>query len=136
MTDRKTIEAVIERCYAARQKGDIETLMAAFDPDGVFELAGSKEMVAAVGAVRGHQAIRENMMGLIAAFDFIDRDIICMMIDGQRAAVHSRVKIKYVPRDMAFTTDLLDSFRFKDGKIVELLEFADTALIRELMSPA
>ena len=31
MTDRKTIEAVIERCYAARQKGDIETLMAAFD---------------------------------------------------------------------------------------------------------
>jgi aerobic-type carbon monoxide dehydrogenase small subunit (CoxS/CutS family) len=28
MTDRKTIEAVIDRCYAARQKGDIDGAMA------------------------------------------------------------------------------------------------------------
>ena len=134
MTDRETIEAVIDRCYAARQKGDIETIMAAFDPDGVFELAGSKEMVAAVGAARGHQDIRATMTGLVAMFDFIDRDIICMMIDGERAAVHSRVKIRYVPRDMTVTTDLLDTFHFKDGKIVKFVEFADTALVKDLMS--
>jgi ketosteroid isomerase-like protein len=136
MTDRKTIEAVIDRCYAARQKGDIETLMSAFDPDAVFELAGSKELVAAAEAARGHQNIRTTMTGLIAVFDFIDRDIISIVIDGERAAVHSRVKIRFVPRDRTFTTDLLDSFHFRDGKIVELLEFADTALIRDLMSPA
>jgi ketosteroid isomerase-like protein len=136
MTDRKTIEAVIERCYAARQKGDIETVMAAFHTDGVFELAGSKEMVAVVGAARGNQEIRTTMTGLIAAFDFIERDIICMMIDGERAAVHSRVKIRYVPGDRTFTTDLLDTFHFKDGKIVEFVEFADTALVKDLMSTA
>jgi ketosteroid isomerase-like protein len=136
MTDRKTIEAVIDRCYAARQKGDIETLMEAFDADAVFELAGSKELVPAAEAARGHQNIREAMTGLIAVFDFIDRDIISMVIDAERATVHSRVKIRFVPRDRTFTTDLLDSFHFKDGKIIELLEFADTALIRELMSPA
>ncbi|HEV7879993.1 nuclear transport factor 2 family protein [Bradyrhizobium sp.] len=135
MTDRNTIKTVIERCYAARQKGDIETLMAAFDPEAVFELAGSKELVPAAEAARGHQNIRAAMTGLIAVFDFIDRDIINMVIDGEHAAVHSRVKIKYVPRDRTFTTDLLDSFHFRDGKIVELLEFADTALIKELMSP-
>ena len=135
MTDRKTIEAVIDRCYAARQEGDIETLMAAFDPDAVFELAGSKEMVAAVGAAKGHQAVRTTMTGLIEVFDFIDRDIIGIVIDGERAAVHSRVKIKYVPLDKTFTTDLLDLFHFKDGKIVELVEFADTALLKDLISP-
>jgi ketosteroid isomerase-like protein len=135
MTDRKTIEAVIDRCYAARQKGDIETLMAAFDPDAVFELAGSKGLVPAAEAARGHQNIRTTMTGLIAVFDFIDRDIISTVIDGERAAVHSRVTIKFVPRDRTFTTDLLDSFHFRDGKIVELVEFADTALIRDLMSP-
>jgi ketosteroid isomerase-like protein len=63
MTDRKTIEAVIERCYAARQKGDIETLMAAFDPDAVFGLAGSKELVPATEPARGHQNIRDTMTG-------------------------------------------------------------------------
>jgi ketosteroid isomerase-like protein len=134
MTDRKTIETVIDRCYAARQKGDLETLMSAFDPHAVFELAGSKEVVAAAGAARGHQDIRTTLAGLIAVFDFIDRDIISIVIDGERAAVHSRVKIRFVPRDRTFTTDLLDSFHFKDGKIVELVEFADTALIKDLMS--
>ena len=109
--------------------------MAAFDPDAVFELAGSKEMVAAVGAAKGHQAVRTTMTGLIEVFDFIDRDIIGIVIDGERAAVHSRVKIKYVPLDRTFTTDLLDSFHFKDGKIVELVEFADTALLKNLISP-
>jgi ketosteroid isomerase-like protein len=136
MTDRKTIEAVIDRCYGARQKGDIETLMAAFDADAVFELAGSKELTPVTEAARGHQNIRAAMTGLIAAFDFIDREIISLVIDGERAAVHSRVKIRFVPRDRTFTTDLLDSFLFRDGKIVELMEFADTALIRDLMSPA
>lgn len=136
MTDRKTIEAIIQRAYAARQKGDIETVMAAFDKDAAFGLAGSREMVAAVGAARGHEAIRANMTGLISAFDFIDRDIVCMVIDGDRAAVHSRVKMKYVPSDRTFTTDLLDLFHFKDGKIVELTEFADTALVKDLMAPA
>ena len=134
MTDRKTIEAVIDRCYAARQKGDIGTLMSAFDADAVFELAGSKELVAAVGAVRGHPDIRTTLTGLIAAFDFIHRDISSMVIDGERAAVHSRATMKFVPGDRTFTTDLLDSFHFKDGKIVELTEFADTALIKDLMS--
>jgi ketosteroid isomerase-like protein len=76
------------------------------------------------------------MTALIAVFDFINRDIISMVIDGERVAVHSRVKIRFVSRDRTFTTDLLDSFHFRDGKIVELLEFADTALIRDLMSPA
>jgi ketosteroid isomerase-like protein len=135
MTDRKMIEAVIDRCYAARQKGDIETLMSAFDPDAVFELAGSKELVPAAEAARGHQAIRATMTELIAVFDFIHRDIIYMAIDGERAAVHSRVKMKFIPKDRTFTTDLIDSFHFKDGKIVELVEFADTALIKDLMSP-
>jgi ketosteroid isomerase-like protein len=29
---------------------------------------------------------------------------------------------------------VLDKFRFEDGKIIELVEFADTALIKSLLS--
>ncbi len=57
-----------------------------------------------------------------------------MAIDGEQAAVHSRVKITFIPGDKTFTTDILDSFLFKDGKIVKLVEFADTALIKQLLS--
>ena len=132
--DRAAIEALIDQSYAARKAGDIDTLMSFFHPDAVFELAGSKELVAAAMAVRGHQEVRATMMDLIAVFVFIDRDFISKVIDGERAVVHSRVKIKYVPKDRTITTELIDSFRFEDGKIVELVEFADTALINDLMS--
>jgi ketosteroid isomerase-like protein len=134
MTDRGTIEAVIERCYAARQKGDIETLMAAFASDAVFELAGSKGLLAVAGLTRGHQDIRTAMTGFIAAFDFTHRDIISIITDGERAAVHSRLTVKFVPGNRTFTSELVDLFRFKDGKIIELLEFPDTALIKDVIS--
>jgi ketosteroid isomerase-like protein len=134
MTDRGTIEAVIERCYAARQKGDIETLMAAFASDAVFELAGSKELLTVAGVTKGHKNIRTAMTDFIAAFEFTHRDIISIITDGERAAVHSRLTVKFIPGNRTFTSDLVDLFRFKDGKIVELLEFPDTALIKDVVS--
>jgi ketosteroid isomerase-like protein len=134
MTDRKTIEALIENAYHARSKGDVEGLMSAFHPEAVFELAGSKTALAVTGASRGHQDVRTTMTGLAATFEFIQRDIISMTIDGDSAAVHSRIKVRSVPKDQTATTDILDLFKFKDGKVIELVEFADTALIKDMMT--
>jgi ketosteroid isomerase-like protein len=134
MTDRKTIEALIEKSYHARGNGDIEGLMSAFHPEAVFELAGSKTVLAVAGASQGHQDVRTTMTGLVATFEFVQRDIISMTIDGDRAAVHSRIKVRSVPNDKTATTDILDLFKFKDGKVIELVEFADTALIKDMMT--
>jgi ketosteroid isomerase-like protein len=133
MTNREAIEAVIVQSYAARENGDIEKLMSAFHPDAVFELAGSKTALVVAGAVQGHQDIRTTMAGFIKNFDFVHREIISMAIDGDCAAVHSRVEIRYNPGNKIFTTDILDSFLFEDGKISKLVEFADTALIKDLI---
>ena len=116
MTDRGTIEGVIDRCYAARQKGDIETLMATFDPDAVFELAGSKELLDVAGVMRGHQNIRTAMTGFIATFEFTRREIISIVTDGERATVHSRLTVRFVPRNTTFTSELVDLFRFRGRK--------------------
>jgi ketosteroid isomerase-like protein len=134
MTDRKAIEALIEESYNARKKGNIEDLMSAFHPEAVFELVGSKATLAVAGASQGHQDVRTTMTGFVKAFDFIHRDIISITIDGDRAAVHSRIRVRFIPGNKTVTTDILDSFRFKDGKIIELVEFADTALIKDMMS--
>ena len=125
------------RYYAARRKGDVETLISGhLDPDAVlnWQVRGAgcrqqrrREVVehssghdGARGGLRFYRS-RHHQHGLSTA---------------KLPLVHSRVKIRFVPRDRTFTADLLNSFHFRDGKIVELLEFADTALIRELMSPA
>jgi ketosteroid isomerase-like protein len=134
MASREAMIDTIYRAYDARAKGDIEGLMAAFHPNAVFELKGEKDVLEVAGAVQGHPDLRATMVGLIENFEFVKRDIIDAMVEGDRAAVHSRLKVRFVPKDVLFTSDVLDTFRFEDGKIIELVEFADTALIKSVLS--
>src|SRR6516165_6905564 len=54
------------------------------------------------------------------------------LVEADRAAVHSRLTVR--SKDKTWTTDYLDLFKFQGGKIIELTEFADTALIKNMMS--
>jgi ketosteroid isomerase-like protein len=74
------------------------------------------------------------MREFVDAFSFRNRDIKSFVLDGERAAVHSVVEVTFVPTNRVFTSDVLDLFKFSDGKIAELLEFADTALIKDVIS--
>ena len=133
VTDRETVKTLIERAYESRRMGDIEAIMAFFHPESTFTLAGSNQHSAAAGRAQGHGALRTTLAGLIETFEFIERDIISLVIDGEKAAVHCRVKLRFIPKDRTVTTDLLDLWTFRDGKVVELIEFIDTALVNELM---
>jgi ketosteroid isomerase-like protein len=134
MTDRQAIEALIHQAYKAREKGDIEELIAAFHPEAVFELVGSKASLPVAGAVRGQSNVRASLAGFIEVFDFISRNIVSIVIDDRRAAVHSTLEARFKPKNVVFKSDVLDTFRFENGKIIELIEFIDTALIRDVMS--
>jgi ketosteroid isomerase-like protein len=133
MTDRNTIEALIHQIYEARRTGDIEAILAAFHPEGKLVITGEKTITAAVGTAQGHGELRPTLAGLVAAFDFLERDIVSIVIENEQAAVHSRVKLRFVPKDRTVTTDLLDLWKFENGKIVEFTEFVDTALVNDLM---
>jgi ketosteroid isomerase-like protein len=134
MTDREATRALIVGAYAARDRGDVEGLMSAFHPDAVFQLMGAKTALEVAGAVRGHTNVRASLGGFIEAFKFDKREIISFVIDGERAAVHSRFDATFIPKNRTFTNEVLDLFKFADGKIIELLEFADTALIKDVIS--
>jgi ketosteroid isomerase-like protein len=133
MASREAMIDTIYRAYDARDKGDIEGPMAAFHPNAVFEMKGEKNILEIAGPVQGHPNVRAAMTGFIATFEFMKRDIVDAMLEADRIAVHSRLKIRFIPADVVFTTDVLDKFRFEDGRIIELVEFADTALIKSLV---
>jgi ketosteroid isomerase-like protein len=135
MASREAMIDTINRAYDARGKADIEGLMAAFHPNAVFELKGDKKTLQVAGAVQGHSNVRAALTGFIDAFEFVKRDIIDIIVEDNRAAVHSRLKVRFIPKDIIFTSDVLDAFRFEDEKIIELVEFADTALIKSVVSP-
>jgi len=134
MASREAMIDTIYRAYDARDKGDIEGLMAAFHPNAVFEIKGEKDILQIAGPVQGHPSVRAAMTGFIETFEFMKRDIIDAMAEGDRIAIHSRLKVRFIRGDVVVTTDVLDKFKFEDGKIIELVEFADTALIKSFVN--
>jgi ketosteroid isomerase-like protein len=136
MGNREVILDVTRQAYEARSRGDLEGLMAAFHSDAVFTLVGDKKTLDVAGSVHGHDRVREAFRGFIANFDFVERRILSEMVEGDRAAVHSRLVVRYDPTKETLTTDVLDLLTFKDAKIIELIEFADTAQIRDMISGA
>jgi ketosteroid isomerase-like protein len=123
----------IHRAYEARATGDIEGLMTAFHSHGAFELKGEQKHLQVAGLMEGHANVRAAMTSFVDTFKFVKRDIIATVVEGDRAVVHSRVAIRFIPTDTTVETDILDVFTFKDGKIIRLEEFADTAMVKHLM---
>jgi ketosteroid isomerase-like protein len=134
MASRDEMMKTILRAYEARGKSDMDGLMDAFHPNARFEIKGDRNLLEVAGAVEGGPNVRKALAGLTQAFEFLEREIVNAVIEGDRAAVHSRVKIRFVPKDITLTTDVLDTMRFENGKIVQFEEFADTALIKSLVT--
>jgi len=134
MAEPAAMRELIVQAYAARDQGRLADLMSAYHPDAVFHLAGDKQALAVAGAIEGHANIGAAMENFIATFAFSNRHIISMIFQHDRAAVHSRFDVTFVPKGISFATEVVDLFRFADGKIIELVEFADTAMINKVIS--
>jgi ketosteroid isomerase-like protein len=134
MGNREAMLDVIRQAYAARGRDDLEELIRAFHPDAVFTLVGDKRTLEVTGSVQGHRSLRETLAGFIAAFRFVERKILSEVVEGDRAAVHSRLVVRYNPTGATHTTDVIDLFKFRDGKIMELIESADNALIKDMLT--
>ena len=134
MANREAHLDQVRRAYAARGKGALDDLMAEFHPKAVFTLVGDKQALSVTGSAQGHSAVRESMGKFISTFEFGERHILSELVEGDRAAVHSRITVRFRPKNSEHETEVLDLFRFQDGKIIELIEFADTGLIGKMMS--
>ena len=136
MGNREAMLELIGRAYAARGRGDLDELLTAFHPEAAFTLVGDKRTLEVTGTVQGHRRLRETCAGFIAVFDFVQREVLSEVVEGNRAAVHSRLVVRYRPTGATTTTDVIDLFTFHEGKIIELIEAADNALIKDVLSGA
>ena len=112
MTDRKLIQALIEQAYEARRKSAIlKVLSLSSIQTEYFQLSGSQTTTAVVGITKGHDDIRTTLTALVKSFEFLHRDLVEILIDGDAAAVHSRTTLRFVPKDKTVTTDILDLWK-------------------------
>ena len=57
------------------------------------------------------------------------------VIEGSKAAVHWRSKVRSSLTGETVVTELFDLVEFEDGRISSFLQFCDTALAHRLMAP-
>ena len=129
MLDRETALGIVRRAYAARASGNKVELARFWSEGAHFEIVGDNSLLPEVMRVRPPL---DTLDRLIDQFVFSDLTELDSVVEGNRVVVRWLVTITargLEPR----TTQLLDLIDLNnDGKIVRLLQFADTALIRHL----
>ena len=133
MIERGTIEALLREAYDARKRGDVEGVRRCFVDNPHFELAGAAHASpVAVRAMDG-DAFRAVLSGLVEAFEFLDHEILSLLVDGPRAAVHARARVRSRATGEEATTQFADIIAFENGRIASFTEFCDTALAAKMM---
>jgi ketosteroid isomerase-like protein len=135
MSDRSSVEKLLHEAYAARVRGDIDTIGRIFADNARFEVAGSSQVSAIPARVEG-AGVRPLIGQMIKTFQMSDLRILSMVVDGSKAAVHWRVKVRSSVTGETADTQLVDIIEVKDGRIASFVEFCDTALASRLMGPA
>jgi ketosteroid isomerase-like protein len=132
MTGREDIERTLRDVYAARQRGDLDAIGRIFAPHAKFQMAGSNASPVAVRA-EGAEQYRPLLAGMMKTFEVLDHHIVSMLIDGSKAAVQWRARLRSTITGETVETDLFDLIEMEDGRIRSFFEFCDTALAARMM---
>jgi ketosteroid isomerase-like protein len=135
MIDRDTIDRTIREAYAARQRGDHAGVVGFFAPNATYRMVGKSHLLGdmPMGPIDAAEAIA----GLIDQFHFPHLDLAAVLIDGHRAAVHVEMHAVATGNARESASELLDLWTFDDdGKVTDITEFADTALISHMLFAA
>ena len=125
--DRATMLQTIDAAYAARQRGDIAGILAFLSPGATFRMSGVSD---------GPEDAETAITMLIDQFHFAELERLDALVDGNRVMAHVRISAA-TGGGRHLESELLDIWRFgPDGKIVELVEFADTGLIATMLATA
>jgi ketosteroid isomerase-like protein len=119
---RAEVERLLSALYAARAAGSLEQLCALFAADAAFKISGSSDGKPITLSARGSEEIRSWLAVLIKTFRVTRHEILSMMIDGDRAAVHWRASIHSRITGASMATELVDIFEVKAGRIASYLE--------------
>jgi ketosteroid isomerase-like protein len=129
MTSRADIDQILDRAYAARKKHDVQGVFECFTSDGQFRQCGQGE------ACSDAAVSRVGLQGLFDAMELVESHEHRRVIEGPLAVVHWRGKFRARNTGEIGETEVLDLVEVRDGKIVSLTTFFDTALAQAMLTP-
>jgi uncharacterized protein (TIGR02246 family) len=128
MDTRASIEAILDKAYAARQRQDAAAAAACFTDDGCFIANGMPT------TTKNRTEQVDAMKAMFDAFEVVGFRQHCRIIDPPRAVVHWRGTFR-ARNGQVGESDILDLFEIRDGRIASLTTFFDTAYAAALSAP-
>jgi ketosteroid isomerase-like protein len=127
--DRQELLDKIDKAYELRARGDATALAALFHEKATFAFAGHPKSLP--GMPVGPTPVMSAVKTLIDAFTFHVVERTDALVEGDRAAVLSRVKLTG-PKGNTAETQFYDLWTFEQGKVLSIFQYADTALLAAL----
>jgi ketosteroid isomerase-like protein len=121
-----TTRDLVTDLYAAYARGDAERIAELIDDDIDWIIHGPMQIFPFAGHRRGKMAVLE-ALGALAKDYMLERyEPRSMLVDGDRAAVRSDVAFKQRATGRTLRFHIANFLRFRDGRVVEFREFANT----------
>ena len=121
--DRQQTERLLRDLYAARVSGDVAAVYDKFTPDARFQIAGASHSTPVAVKASGANEYRPLLAIMIKTFKLSDEEILSLVIDGTKAAVHWRAKIFSRLTGTTVLTELVDMIEIRNGRIGSYIEF-------------
>jgi ketosteroid isomerase-like protein len=123
MTDRPSLESILRQLYADRIGGALDPLCGHFAPEVRFRIAGTSDGKPIAITANGIEAVRPWLSMLVKTFRIFDHEILSMLIDGERAAVHWGANIHSRITGAQVRTEVIDLVEFRNSQIASYTEF-------------
>lgn len=123
LPDRQKTERLLRDLYAARASGDVSAVYDKFSPDARFQVAGASHSTPVAVTAIGAKEYRPLLAIMIKTFKLSDQEILSLLIDGTKAAVHWRANIFSRLTGTTVLTELIDMIEIRNDRIGSYIEF-------------
>jgi ketosteroid isomerase-like protein len=125
MTDGET-RALVDDLYRAYREGDSDRVAAIIDDDIDWLINGPVEIFPFEGARRGKAAVLKVLAAIAKDYRLERYQPEIVIVENDRAAVLSDVAFEQRATGRMLSVRLVNFLRFRDGRLVEFREFANT----------
>jgi ketosteroid isomerase-like protein len=122
MTDRAEVEWLVRELHAARVEGRLEALCALFASDATFKIAGASEVKPITISAQSVTEVRSWLSVMVKTFRLSRYELLSLLIEGPKAAVHWRVDIHSKITGVMVPTELVDFIEVRQGRIAGYTE--------------
>jgi len=123
MIDRPRLEQRLRELYEARMNGPLDRLCGLFGSGVHFRIAGTSDGKPIAIAAQGLDAVRPWLSMLVKTFRLSNHQVLSLLVDGNRAAVHWSASVHSRITGTQVNTEFVDLIELQDLQIVSYVEF-------------